>query len=474
MRQRNKSSRSRSKYGGESGKQTPRHHRTSESEKFKSSKDEYRMQSPIKVTPKSPRGEPPREMEPQFCPVKGCDSIGHLTGIHNRHFTISSCPIYHNVDSSLCKKAYDDRVKRKNLKRKQIENSSSSRSNSKVPTREQREKQERVEEVRSSASVSASTLMMCREHAEAHGKNREPLLDGICSTYDHKLFTDAQAVACEDESFELTQHYQLLDAHEYKIKQIVIGRFELDTWYSSPYPEEYARLCKLYLCEFCLKYMKTPTIARRHSTKCVWRYPPGNEIYRSGTLSVFEVDGKKSKVFCQNLCLLAKLFLDHKTLYYDVEPFLFYVMTEADSQGCHIVGYFSKGYGKLLIDFSYLLSKTENKTGSPERPLSDLGLISYRSYWKDLLMEYLHKYSDSEIYIKDLSQETSVHANDLISTLQSLGMLKYWKGKHVILRNAQIVSDYIQQKRKKSQGSKSMRKIDPFHLRWVPGTYANS
>lgn len=35
----------------------------------------------------------------------------------------------------------------------------------------------------------------------------------------------------------------------------------------------------------------------------------------------------------------------------------------------------------------------------------------------------------------DLSNETSVNANDLISTLQSLEMLKYWKGKHVILRN---------------------------------------
>ena len=38
--------------------------------------------------------------------------------------------------------------------------------------------------------------------------------------------------------------------------------------------------------------------------------------------------------------------------------------------------------------------------------------------------------------ILDLSLETSVHANDVISTLQSLGMLKYWKGKHVILRNS--------------------------------------
>lgn len=39
------------------------------------------------------------------------------------------------------------------------------------------------------------------------------------------------------------------------------------------------------------------------------------------------------------------------------------------------------------------------------------------------------------LLIVDLSLETSVHANDLISTLQSIGMLKYWKGKHVILRN---------------------------------------
>lgn len=44
----------------------------------------------------------------------------------------------------------------------------------------------------------------------------------------------------------------------------------------------------------------------------------------------------------QSLCLLSKLFLDHKTLYYDVDPFLFYVMTEVDKKGAHVVGYFSK------------------------------------------------------------------------------------------------------------------------------------
>ena len=43
-----------------------------------------------------------------------------------------------------------------------------------------------------------------------------------------------------------------------------------------------------------------------------------------------------------NLCLLAKLFLDHKTLYYDTDPFLFYIMCILDDRGFHIVGYFSK------------------------------------------------------------------------------------------------------------------------------------
>lgn len=48
------------------------------------------------------------------------------------------------------------------------------------------------------------------------------------------------------------------------IKTILFGRYELDTWYHSPYPEEYARLGRLYVCEFCLKYMKSQTILRRH------------------------------------------------------------------------------------------------------------------------------------------------------------------------------------------------------------------
>jgi len=77
--------------------------------------------------------------------------------------------------------------------------------------------------------------------------------------------------------------------------------------------------------------------------------------FRKDKISVWEVDGKKYKVFCQNLCLLAKFFLDHKTLYNEVEPFLFYVMTTADSEGCHTVGYFSKVGPIFLLEFGTLL-----------------------------------------------------------------------------------------------------------------------
>jgi histone acetyltransferase SAS3 len=236
-----------------------------------------------------------------------------------------------------------------------------------------------------------------------------------------------------------------------EIECIDFGGWEIDTWYAAPYPAEYSINRVLYICEFCLKYMNSDYVAWRHKLKCPAKHPPGDEIYRHGSVSVFEVDGRKNPVYCQNLCLLAKLFLGSKTLYYDVEPFLFYVLCEYNETGYHFVGYFSKekrassqnnvsciltlpihqrkGYGNLLIDFSYLLTKVEEKTGSPEKPLSDMGLVSYRNYWRLVLCRYFLKVMENEkhategLSIKRISADTGMTPDDVISALEGLRAL---------------------------------------------------
>ncbi|KAK3817951.1 MAG: hypothetical protein J3R72DRAFT_42533 [Linnemannia gamsii] len=297
------------------------------------------------------------------------------------------------------------------------------------------------------------------------------------------------------------------------IKKIHFGDWEIDTWYVAPYPEEYSQQPILYICEFCLKYMKSSFMAGRHRQKCVMRHPPGDEIYREGNISIFEVDGRKNKIYCQNLCLLAKMFLDHKTLYYDVEPFLFYVMTESGDFGCHFVGYFSKekrsamdynvsciltlpihqrkGYGNLLIDFSYLLTKRESKTGSPEKPLSSLGLLSYRSYWKSVLFHRLlaiHRSDDRKhrVSLDELSQETAMTIDDIVTTLQTNNMIRAIpppkspdsksKGKNYRYRSAsvpplrhEIVVDWKEVEaycHKVAQKGHAV--INPAKLKWAP------
>jgi hypothetical protein len=106
------------------------------------------------------------------------------------------------------------------------------------------------------------------------------------------------------------------------------------------------------------------------------------------SLSIFEVDGSEQKTYCQNLCLLGRLFIHHKTSCFDPSPFLFYILCEVYEYGCKIVGYFSKqkcsqaiwnlncivifppfqnrGYGFLLVDLCYKISKLNDHIGSPE------------------------------------------------------------------------------------------------------------
>lgn len=306
------------------------------------------------------------------------------------------------------------------------------------------------------------------------------------SSYDEEMSPEDEANIMDD----VEKEHEEMTKHKY-INTIHFGMYEIDTWYFSPYPEEYRFQEKLFICEYCLKYMRLEKTYRYHLGECTWRAPPGIEIYRKGSLSIHEVDPAVNRLYCQNLCLLAKLFIDHKTIFYDVEPFLFYILCDVDKHGAHLRGYFSKekesadghniaciltlppfqkqGYGKLLIAFSYELSKIEGVVGTPEKPLSELGMISYKSYWSWVLLDILKDFRGT-IGISSLSKMTSITETDIVNTLQSMDMLKYWKGKNILCVTPDVIESLILS----AQFNRPRLTVDPSAINWTPLSWITS
>ncbi|KAI9665522.1 MAG: Histone acetyltransferase [Alyxoria varia] len=279
------------------------------------------------------------------------------------------------------------------------------------------------------------------------------------------------------------------------LTRIQMGQHEIEPWYFSPYPSEFCESDLVYICEFCLGYFPEYKPFERHRKKCTLLHPPGNEIYRDAKVSYFEIDGRRQRTWCRNLCLLSKLFLDHKTLYYDVDPFLFYCMCTRDEYGCHLIGYFSKekesaesynvaciltlpqyqrqGLGRLLIAFSYELTKRENKLGSPEKPLSDLGLLGYRAYWQEVILDLLLDNERGDMSVDDIASATAMTQNDVLHTLQNLNMLRLNKNQHVVLLTEALVEQ--REKKRVKEKEKGKLKIEPERLVWkVPVFTASS
>ncbi|OSD05690.1 acyl-CoA N-acyltransferase [Trametes coccinea BRFM310] len=269
---------------------------------------------------------------------------------------------------------------------------------------------------------------------------------------------DSGAAVVTEEEYDIQHHKQITAKRNFD--KVVFGRWQIKTWYFSPYPlteseaddkeagtpsaqtphsaskipgvsrssiRSHGRTSDLlagglgrshgtgqhstlWVCDRCFKYMADGLSWELHVKKCTRRSPPGRKVYQRGAHIIWEVDGAKEKLYCQNLSLFGKLFIDIKTLFFDCDNFLFYILTDADSQRDHVLGFFSKekvsyddynlacivvlppyqkkGYGMLLIEFSYELSRRAGKIGTPERPLSDLGLRSYLTYWISTLVRF--------------------------------------------------------------------------------------
>eukprot|EP00668_Euglena_longa_P002482 GGOE01002896.1.p1 GENE.GGOE01002896.1~~GGOE01002896.1.p1 ORF type:complete len:462 (-),score=127.91 GGOE01002896.1:125-1510(-) len=265
--------------------------------------------------------------------------------------------------------------------------------------------------------------------------------------------------------------------------RLLFGPWVMEPWYYSPFSERIMGHSRtVVVCEWCLQYMRKTSTLAKHQATCTARQPPGMRIYRQADVSVFEVDGAACQLYCQCLCLLAKLFLDHKTLYFDVAPFRFYVMTADDTEGSHVVGYFSKeklsleehnlaciltlppyqgqGYGHALIQFSYELSKREGKPGSPERPLSDLGRVGYFSYWKHTLLRLM--WERREANVKQLSTLSGIACDDIVHVLSTLGFLTYYKGEHKASVSLTVLGECV------SRLKQPKVVIDPQRISWAP------
>ncbi|CAD0030141.1 unnamed protein product [Aureobasidium pullulans] len=187
---------------------------------------------------------------------------------------------------------------------------------------------------------------------------------------------------------------------EPNVLNVVLGNLQIKPWYPSFYPEDLVgrKAERLYVCECCFRYSKElmPYLAHRRVCPLKDSPPPGTLIYQTADQSIYEVDGEEHKLYSQNLSLFAKLFLDTKSVFYDVTTFRYYllVLTDPQTTDRQVVGFFSKekmswdnnnvacilvfppwqkrGLGQLLMGVSYELSRREGRLGGPEKPPEDV------------------------------------------------------------------------------------------------------
>ncbi|KAL6940372.1 hypothetical protein ACO0QE_004271 [Hanseniaspora vineae] len=301
--------------------------------------------------------------------------------------------------------------------------------------------------------------------------------------------------------------------------KIWLQNFLIQPWYLSPYPLDLERkrvanpemfqttACPdiLYICEYCFHYTLDKYKHHRHTMKC--RKPVGGEcIYNDpdNDIQVYEIDGLEEINITRNLCLFSKLFLNSKILYYDVEPFLFYVFYHNNK----FFGYFSKEkvsannlsciltnpnlhnkqWGQYIIQFSYLLSSIAGSYGSPEKPLSDLGLLSYRKYWKFQVLRALITLatnlenkaqhtnsvtsSSLSVSLHDLSILTGMIPTDVVFGLEQLHVLYQSVGKHYKI---EVNIEQWKQDKKYRSWLSNVSKIDGVkYLDWKPPLFGPS
>lgn len=200
--------------------------------------------------------------------------------------------------------------------------------------------------------------------------------------------------------------------------------------------------------------------------------PPGDLIYEKDGYAIHQVDGEETKVasqpksnpiisklplnppvklYAQNLSLFAKLFLDTKSVFFDVSSFLYYLLIQKcppsnlSKHGGQVVGFFSKekmswdnnnlacilifppwqrlGLGQILMAASYVLGRHENRFGGPEKPLSVQGRKAYLTYWcGEVARAVLQAPGKETMSVRVLSERTWILTEDVVAALREMGV----------------------------------------------------
>lgn len=231
-------------------------------------------------------------------------------------------------------------------------------------------------------------------------------------------------------------------------------------------PEKSFWVDKLHVCEYCFKYTTDFSSIQLHRQSCNLKskYPSiGKLVYRDlqSPYIIKKIRGFKHQLFCQNLSLFSKLFLDDKSVYYNVSYFDFYVIYGFDALDeeklksgptpfFKPMGFFSKEViswdnnnnlacicifppyqrlhiGSLLIEFSYALASLtpgQSRSG-PEFPLSPYGKITYLKFWsKKLSYILVSNFENAQhVKLKNLADLSGFRKEDVLLTLQFMNVL---------------------------------------------------
>jgi len=188
------------------------------------------------------------------------------------------------------------------------------------------------------------------------------------------------------------------------------------------------------------------------------------------------------QLFCQNLSLFAKLFLDNKSVFFDVSGFNYFLLvhTSPTTHEPQIIGFFSKekmswdnnnlacilifppwqrkGLGALLMGVSYAIAKREGIMGGPEKPISDLGKKGYRRYWGAEIARWLlgvretdRKKGKGMVDVERVSRETWIAPDDCLAVLREMGVVeKAGRGKGTVERvrvDKQRVREWVEREK---------------------------